>query len=336
VTENNLEIWNAISSVLNGNPSFEEKQLVEQWLQESESNRLMFSHLSEMGYDGELEDAIQAKERIYNIVQRKIGAQQYKQNLRFWQYVAAASVAIILSIGGLYFIRPGIFSSNSKAVANIETISSNGIKSKIVLSDGTIVDLNSRSSLSYPAVFNGKERVVQLNGEAYFEVAKDKHHPFIVKTGMMNIKVLGTHFNVNAYNNDDKTIVSLMEGAVNIEKLNTASKRTESITLLPNQQAILDKASDAISVQNVNASLFALWKEGQYYFENENFVEIARKLERGFNVSINITSVKLEKEVFSGVFDKGESIQRILDIMKKHRDFDYKYKDNKFEIFEYK
>lgn len=333
--ENNPDIWNAISSILNGNPSAEEKQLVEQWLLECENNSKMFMHLSKMGYSGNVEDALLAKETIYDIVQRKIGTHQYKQTLRIWQYVAAASVAILLVISGLQFIGPGSVSAvpDSNSVANIETINPNGIKSKIVLSDGTIVNLNSGSSLSYPAEFKKKQRSVILKGEAYFEVTRDKKHPFIVKTGNINIKVLGTHFNVNAYTDDNKIITSLLEGSVIIEKSISTAKHTESIILFPNQQAIFYKASNTINVQKVDANLIASWKDGQYYFNKENFVEITRKLEHGFNVKIKISSTELEKEVFSGIFDKGESIQNILDIMKKHRNFDYKYTANKIEIF---
>ena len=336
MTDNNPDIWNSISSVINGNPSTEEKLLVEQWFLESENNHQMFVHLSEMGNSGDLENAWFVKEKIFGIVQRKIGAQQYKHTLRIWQYVAAASVAILIIIIGLYLIRLDFVSvvPESVSVANVETISPNGIKSKIVLSDGTIVDLNSGSSLSYPAVFKGKQRIVILKGEAYFDVAKDKKHPFIVKTGIMKIKVLGTHFNVKAYTDDDKIITSLLKGSVCIEKSISASEHTDSVVLLPNQQAILYKATQTINVQKANADLFVLWKEGQYYFDNENLIEIARKLERGFNVNIKITSAKLEKEVFSGVFDKDENILEILSIMKKHRDFDYKYTANNIEIFE--
>lgn len=336
VTDNNPNIWNAISSVLNGNPSEEENLLVEQWFLESENNYKMFVHLSKMGNSGYLENAWLVKEKIYGIIQRKIGAQQYKRILRIWQYVAAASVVILIVISGLYLNRLDYVSvvPDAVSVANIETISPNGIKSKIVLSDGTIVDLNSGSSLSYPAVFKGKQRIVILKGEAYFDVAKDKKHPFIVKTGSMKIKVLGTHFNVKAYTDDDKIITSLLKGSVSIEKSISASEHTDSIVLLPNQQAILYKATQTIDVQKANADLFVLWKEGQYYFDNENLIEIARKLERGFNVNIKITSAKLKKEVFSGVFDKDENIMKILSIMKKHRDFDYRFTANNIEIFE--
>lgn len=336
MTDSNPEIWNIISSVLNGNPSEEDTRLVEQWLLESEENRKTFAHISKIGYNGSLKKALLAKERIYDDVQRKIEVWKYKHTLRIWQYVAAASVAILITFSG-YLIKSNLVSvaPDTVSIANVETECPNGIKSKIILSDGTIVNLNSGSSLSYPAVFKGDQRAVLLKGEAYFDVAKDKKHPFIVKTGILSIKVLGTHFNVKAYADDDKITTSLLEGSVSIEKSISGSKQPEFLILSPNHQAILDKVSGMLKVQKVNASLFSSWKEGQYYFDGENLVEITQRLERGFNVNIKITSAKLKKEIFSGVFDKGENIQQILDMMKKHRSFDYKYRNNKIEIFEY-
>jgi ferric-dicitrate binding protein FerR (iron transport regulator) len=191
--------------------------------------------------------------------------------------------------------------------------------------------LNAGSTLSYPAIFKGDQRKVKLEGEAYFEVAKDARHPFVVNADSVDIKVLGTHFNVSAYAEESQVTTTLIEGSVSISKINTEGE----MILKPDQQAVYDKKAGNVQLKQVDSKAFAAWREGQYLFEHENFGNIVKKLERGFNVKIAIKSESLKNEVFSGQFDHVESVGQLLNMMKQHRNFDYKIYGNQIDIFQY-
>lgn len=328
MSEKEQEIWDAISSKLNGDQSAEEQRVIEQWLAEDDKNRKAYEYLNKLGYDKSLEHALANKDRIFDKVQNRISETKTRKMIQLWQYVAAASVTLLIAVSTFLFVK----SNKTDDVAHIVTQCPFGVRSLIQLPDGTIVKLNSGSTLSYPAAFKGDHRDVILKGEAYFEVAKDKKRPFIVSAGGVLIKVLGTHFNVKAYADDNEVKAALIEGSISIEPAENLNK-TESIILKPNQQATFVRNTKKIIVQDVKAELFVVWTAGKYYFEGENFLSIAKKLERGFNVKIIIESDELKQEVFSGIFDKDESIKEILDIMKRHRNFDYKQNENEIRIF---
>lgn len=330
MTESDHKVWNAVFSVLKGNSSAEERKLFEEWLNDSEENIQIYAHLSRIGFNGSLENAVRAKEKIFNSVQKRIITTQAKHSIKIWQYISAASIAIIMIIGSYCFFD----SDSADSIANIEAKSPYGIRSMITLPDGTIVNLNSGSTLIYPANFVQDERKVIIKGEAYFEVSEDKKHPFIVTANEISIKVLGTHFNIKAYAEDNQIVTSLIQGSICITRSGNDIKDRKGIVLSPNQQAIFYRTNDSLKVQNVNANLYTTWKEGQYYFEGESFIEIARKLERGFNIKIVIQSEKLKKEIFSGIFDNDESIYQILNIMKEHQNFNYTQRENKIFIYE--
>ena len=326
MTDNNQKIWEAIAASINGVSTMEQNQMVENWFEEDNRNKELYNHLQATGYNGSFEKALKAKERIFGGVKQRIIQSQYRKVVRLWQYVAAASIALLLSVTSIYLINYKL----DPNLAFVESISPNGVRSKIILPDGTLVNLNAGSTLFYPSEFKGKQRRVILDGEAYFEVTKDKKHPFLVDAGEINVKVLGTHFNVKAYSDDEEVITSLVEGSVSINKKDTEGK---GIILQPNQQAIYERSKETINVHEVKAELFAFWKKGGYYFDGETLQDIVRSFERGFNVSVEIQSEELKNEVFSGVFDREESLHQILDIIKKHRNFDYKTNADNVVIF---
>jgi transmembrane sensor len=316
--ENNDEIWAIITSVLNDTASLDEKKRFASWINEHEENRktyevILSSGLKKGNYSQEV------KNKIYSKVQNEILFLRYSHKLLFWKYSVAASIAIILSLASVLVY---IFSAPKSSISAIETFCPNGNTSKILLSDGSTVYLNSGSSLSYPAKFTGVNRHVVLKGEGYFEVSKDFDHPFIVSAGEINIKVFGTHFNVKNYLNDKVIETTLLEGSVGIfDHKDKDFKRCLKLT--PDQQAVYDRKSGNISKRKVDADLLAIWKEGKYYFENEKFEIIAKKLERSFNVSIKINSEILNDRVFSGLIDKNKNVFQILDIMKRYSKFNY-------------
>jgi ferric-dicitrate binding protein FerR (iron transport regulator) len=325
MNENDSEIWATLASFLDGKASDVEKETVNNWLKESDSNRQMFELLQNKKFKVRNDEAEALREKIFDKVQTKLITNNTTRTIRIWQYAAAASIALFLSVSSLY-----IFRSSPETIALIETKCPEGSRSTVALADGTIVELNSASTLTYPARFTGKQRIVELTGEGFFHVASNKKNPFIVKAGDLNIRVLGTQFNIKAYKEDTKIFTTLLEGSVRIEFSGNSEK---FYVLNPDQQAVFDKESNRLNVQNVNAELFAVWKKGSFYFDSESLIEISRKLEREFNISITITTPELEKVLFSGVFDKGESITQILDMLRKYRNFNYRIKNNQVELY---
>lgn len=156
---------------------------------------------------------------------------------------------------------------------------------QVNLPDGTKIWLNAASSLKYPAVFNGKQRRVELSGEAYFEVAKDKSHPFIVATDRQEVQVLGTHFNVNSYTDEVATKTTLLEGSVQVSVLGTSN---EGLVLKPGQQALL--RSNSLNLYAVDTEETVAWKNGYFQFNEADLGSIMRQLSRWYNVDVTFES----------------------------------------------
>lgn len=210
-----------------------------------------------------------------------------------------------------------------------------GKKISLILSDGTKVFLNSGSSISYPSRFTfSKERKVILQGEAYFEVAKNKNKPFIVKTDLLNVRVLGTKFNVSAYKNDIENSVTLVEGKVAVSKsVGFENEKLKSVLLKPNQIASIQRESNVeIKVTKVaNTSKHISWKNKELEFKNDKFITIIKKLERNFNVNIISENNNLNNMEFTGNFNK-EDVFDILDAFRVHTSFSYNVQNNSIFI----
>ena len=191
----------------------------------------------------------------------------------------------------------------------------------VILSDGTKVWLNSKSSLKYPVKFSGNTRDVTLEGEAYFEVSKNPHSPFTVKTKSGNVTVLGTHFNVSAYQEDKKFETTLAEGKVKISQI-SKSEKNESVILKPGQQASV--RNETIKVAEVDPYGYSAWKDGKFYFENENLKNILDKMERWYNFNVRFEQKSLEQIKFTGIVLKDQSIDQFLDIIRKTSNVKYK------------
>jgi len=178
------------------------------------------------------------------------------------------------------------------------------------LPDGTKVWLNSASSLKYLVNFSSKEeRIVELTGEAYFEVAKDKNHPFLVRSAGQEVKVLGTHFNVNAYDDENGVKTTLLEGSVKVNN---------NVVLDPGEQSVF--IGGKLNVKAVNASDAVDWKNGEFVFNKDPLTDILRKVSRWYNVDIvyvrNLGS-PLDVPTFSGSVSRFENVSVILRMLEE-------------------
>lgn len=194
----------------------------------------------------------------------------------------------------------------------------------VTLSDGTHVCLNSGSTLKFPVQFiNGMKREVFLEGEAFFDVTKDKRHPFVVNANAVSVRVLGTKFNVSSYAEDKTINTVLVEGSV---ALSASGKSTDKTMLKPGFKGAFDKSGTVVfSLEKVDTRQYTNWMKGEIAFKGIGFKEIARKLERTYNVTITNNNKELDAVKFSGSFDRNiESINEVMDAMSKIYSFEYK------------
>ena len=180
-----------------------------------------------------------------------------------------------------------------------------------ILSDGTKVWLNAESELDFPVDFVGKERVVRLKGEAYFEVKPDAAHPFIVETRGVRTRVLGTSFNIKAYDNEESIFTTLLTGKV---KVSAIGEENESVVLTPGMQSEWQENGQKMSVKKVNAENFTAWRQGAFMFDNENIMVVTRVLERWYGLKF-IYNENVHEHTFSGRLSKDEPLESKLETL---------------------
>lgn len=198
--------------------------------------------------------------------------------------------------------------ASARVVNPLNTITiPRGGKYQILLPDGTKVWLNSSSTLTFPTLFTGAERVVQLNGEAYFEVSKNKAMPFKVRlNNNTEVKVLGTHFNIMAYNDDSEIKTTLLEGSVKL------SNSSDNVLLVPGQQGVVGKASNAtFEIKEANLAEAIAWKDGNFMFVNEDIKSIMKKISRWYDVDIDYKD-DISDKTFSGTVSQFKDVTEVL------------------------
>ncbi len=191
-----------------------------------------------------------------------------------------------------------------------------GNQSRIVLADNTVVWLNAGSRLVYPTQFKDKTREVLLFGEGYFEVTKNPDKPFIVKTSNLDIKVLGTKFNISSYAEDNVIQTVLKEGIVAVRR-NGAGLFESDILMKPNQMTIFDKTTMKAKVMEVDANYYTLWTKGLISFEEVDFARVIKKLERFYNISINFSDPQKQIIRISGKLDLKHGRKEVMEYLEK-------------------
>ena len=304
-----------------GAASYEEEVRIRQWMEHSPENRREFLKERKI-FDSMLllgdEKTIEEKMRHKSWSLSSLGTELIK---------IAAAVAVTLGLSLLYQ-----FVSDKNGVVPMQSIYvPTGQRVNITLSDGTNVWLNARTKIVYPAVFDKSVRQVAVDGEAYFDVAKDKKRPFIVETGKCNMEVLGTKFNFRDYPEDHEVVVSLLEGKV---ELNNLLKKEKEAILAPDERAILNKTNGRMTVETVTASNASQWTDGYLFFDEELLPDIVKELERSYNVTIRIANDSLNTFRFYGNFVRREqSIQEVLDALASTEKIQYKIEERNITIY---
>lgn len=236
-----------------------------------------------------------------------------KRRTRFLRIVSTAAAVVVLCVLGwntyLYM-----------APVNMIVVSTLAEMKAVQLPDGTEVTLNRYTSLTYPNRFKEQNRAVSLKGEAYFAVTKDKSHPFIVQTGAVDVRVLGTEFNVEAYPRDELVRTTLYEGSVAIDTENNSS-----LTLVPGELAVYDKATKYLNKSVISQTNNGIaWKDGAFIFDHTSLKEIGRQLSNAFNVEIVIEDKQLEERKLTARFIHNETLETIFSLLQNVGQFEVK------------
>lgn len=306
----NQTIFEIIGAKLNGEELTDnEKEILANWLSEStENNNIfkkyenMFLYKDDIAFFEGIDENISWEKHLKRVRSSK------KLSLRtILKYAAIILPLVIASSILLNGVKWDIFSNNN--YCNI--IVPKGQIQEIVLADGTKIWLNADSELKYPKEFKGNSRKVYLKGEAYFSVTKNKQKPFIVNSDLMEIKVLGTEFNLSCYENSKNVKATLYEG-----KIAYVTKDNEGV-LEPGFQVILDKASNEVEVKKVNVSQFTSWKDGIYIFDEIRVEDLAVKIARWYNIEVIIKSDSVKEMKFTGAMEKKMPVDFIKELLEE-------------------
>lgn len=201
-----------------------------------------------------------------------------------------------------------------------------GQRAELTLQDGTKVWLNAKTTLTFPTQFSDEVREVKLDGEGFFEVARNEHTPFIVNAQQYDVKVLGTKFNLIAYSQDGGFETALLEGAVEVLE----HSKTKGIILKPNEQAFLESGKLTVS-SIVNKDRF-LWREGIISFDNTTFAELVHKLELYFDRDIEIKNPEILNYKYTGKFRMKDGMEHIIRVLQLRHAFSYQIDEERNKI----
>lgn len=240
------------------------------------------------------------KQKTYRLVRRCVG-------------YAAACILLVISVH-LYHVYT--YSLPASVQAETSLFVPAGQRVNLTLPDGTVVWLNAQSRLVYPTAFTGNERRVGIEGEAYFEVAPDKDHPFIVAIGDIEVKVLGTSFNVCNYPQETFCRVSLVEGSLQVYH---PQSETDGIILKPNEEVCIENGK--MQVSDISNSDYFLWTEGICSFDNEELGIILKKLELYYDITIEVKDADMLQWKYTVKFRQRDGIDEIFRLMQKVHPF---------------
>ncbi|WP_209319518.1 FecR family protein [Bacteroides faecium] len=311
-----------INKYLTGQCTEEELVEVNTWMKESEENaRQLFRmeevyHLGKFNQYADGQRMARAEKQLYKKLDEEKGKQNKILRMHRWMRYAAAIAAILVIGGGAgyWFYQSGTDQQMMVAVAN------EGIVKEVVLPDGTKVWLNNSAILKYPREFSEKERNVHLEGEAYFEVTKNRHKPFTIQSDAMRVRVLGTRFNFKCDKRCRIAEATLIEGEIEVK----GNKEEGQIILAPGQRAELNKNNGRLTVKQVDAKMDAVWHDNLIPFQKADIFTITKALERFYDVKIILSPDIQSNKTYSGVLKRKADIESVLKSLQNSIPIDYK------------
>ena len=293
------------------------------WIEASDDNQEKYNRLKNLWVITGLDQAgeRQSQKFLSMTDRRKIVTLKHSRSLL--KYAAVFILAFFIGGLSLYLVSP-IFQGT---VAYNEIKVPNGEKSMITLYDGSKIWLNSGTTFRYPATFSKNERKVFVDGEAFFDIAKNKNQPFIVNANQLDIKVLGTRFNVYAYHDEPEFQVTLEEGSVHTKA--ASGKRWTILT--PGEQATYNRNTNQMRKETVDTDLYSSWKENLLRFEDTPFRDVIKKMEHWYGVQISLDQSINPEEAYTMTI-KTESLREMLNLLAKTTQIKYEIKENKVLI----
>ncbi len=269
----------------------------------------------------------QLEEPVFNKVQRNDVSSAGQRFMHYFSRVAAILILPLLAYTG-YKTSQEIGSGNLAENQSVtEFTTPFGVKSKIFLPDGTEVFLNGGSSIKYPGSFKGKSREVEFEGEAFFDVTENKNKPFVISTGDIRLKVLGTSFNVENYEDQSEIITTLISGKIAVLGAQENGRRGNLLELNPSQQVSIQKSTQIFKLSSdVNTYKYTSWMDGKVVFENDPMDEVLSKLARHYNVDVSFNDTDLSVYKFTATFEY-ENFEQVLDLISLALPVNYELRD---------
>ncbi len=318
-------IEDLLPAFFEGKLTSENHKKVEHWKNADPENEKVFYQSKQVWEETELLHRMQKynAQDALNAVNKKIRSKNSSTYIQWFQRIAAILI-LPLIVATLYFSlkKPShSYADNDWYILKTGA----GMRSEFVLPDGSKVFLNSNTTLKYPVAFTGCTREVEINGEAYFNVATNKKQPFIVNTGNVNVEVTGTEFKVSNYENEGMTEIVLIEGTVRLFQGRFAGEHQRFKALVPGEKATFIASDDKLYFERVDVEKYIAWKDGKLMFRDDSMEEVVRRLNRWYNVDIQLTGRDLGEYVYTATFEE-ESLIQVLDLLNLSAPIDYKIK----------
>lgn len=320
----------ALVAYLSGELDAAQRAAVEAWYDASPANRRLLGEIYRILYvNDRINDAarIDVEKALNRCRQRLHGrARRTMWHRGLLRVAAAAAVIVVLLTGGW-----SVASVAERLTRPMTVYTQLGERSQAVLPDGTKVWLNSSSRVEYAASFFSRKRRVKMEGEAYFEVAHDKHAPFVVSTNGLDVRVLGTRFNIRSNTERHLVTTVLLEGSV---EASVTGQTGNSVRLRPSQQLVFDTDTKSMLLSDIPTAERSInWIFGRFSFEHNTLEEIAEELNRYYNVDIRFKDDSLRRMRFSGDFQAEDGIYHIMSVLQLTYKFNYRIVDNDIEIY---
>ena len=318
-------------SFITSNQSFDDHSGVAEWIKAADENKeeyIRYKNLWALTQHGKDMPETKIQEAL-SLVRKKSG--QKKQSFRIWRVVKYAALVVFALLTG-YFT--GTRNFHHEITMN-EFFVPHGNRSSVVLPDGSKVWISNGTKLICPEEFTGKNRVVELEGEGFFDVTHDKTHPFLVKVGQNRIKVLGTKFAVVAYPDDQSIKAELISGQIRFDvKGKNQTDTFHSYLMTPSQCVVFDKSSGKVTESKITDSFYEYWLNGVYQFKDETFEDLAKKIERIYNVEVSFEDETLKKRLFTGSLSINDNVYTLMEVFGRaaKEPFTYTHEGNHIHI----
>lgn len=313
---------------IKGEASDEEKRRVDTWLEADEEHEKIMLRTARIYYANLTMERIDSRDPL--VAYKKVESRLGKRVRLSWVRKVSAIAACIVAIIGLSTLISHVKVNTEHGDPQIITLQANaGVRTRFNLPDGTIVYLNSGSVLSYPMFYDQKERRVCLSGEAYFKVAHNEEQPFLVSTSgdQYKVRVLGTEFNIQAYEDENVISTTLVKGSVNLEVRNKYGNISHR-KLFPSEKAICYLDKGEISVMKINTLYETAWMDGKLMFKDTPLPEVLKKLSYYYNVEFVIQDTEINSYCLTGILDN-RLLSQTLDYLRLSSNIDYRIEEVK-------